>query len=51
MNAEQASQVLLGRQTVPVMQGSIRAVKELHAKCLEAGIPAAMARPCTKGGG
>ncbi len=51
MTPEHASHILRGRKTVPVMQASIRAVKELHTKCLEQGIAAAMARPCTKGGG
>jgi hypothetical protein len=34
-----------------VMESSLRAVKELHARCLENGIAAAMVRPPRRDGG
>lgn len=45
MTPEQAIQTLQGRRTVPVIEASIRAVKELHARCLSHGIAAAIVRP------
>jgi hypothetical protein len=51
MTPEQAGFVLRDRATVPVLKAGIRDVKELHARCLDHGIAAAMVRPCRRDGG
>ena len=43
--------ILRGSSTVPVMEGALSYIKELHGLCLRNGVPAAIVRPRRKGGG
>ena len=45
MTPAAATAALLHARTVTVMQASLQQIKELHARCLSGGIPAAMQRP------
>ncbi|MCP4870532.1 MAG: hypothetical protein GY898_17655 [Proteobacteria bacterium] len=51
MTTEEAIAALEGRRTRPVMESSLRSVKEAHTRFLEHGIAAAMVRPPRRGGG
>ena len=41
----------MGSSTVPVMEGGLSYIKEVHGLCLERGCPAAIVRPPRRGGG
>ena len=51
MTPAQAVEALRDRPTVAVAKSSILQIKELHVRCLDHGVPAAMRRPCGPGGG
>ena len=51
MSPDEAVIILRGSSTVPVMEGALSYIKELHGLCLRNGVPAAIVRPRRKGGG
>lgn len=51
MTPAQAAAALQGARAVAVAKASIHQIKELHVRCLDHGVPAAMRRPCSAGGG
>ena len=51
MKPDEAATILRGSQTVPVMEGSLSDIKEVHGLCLQRGLPAAIVRPPRRGGG